>query len=116
VVTKTADLRPAVDDFVERLKRAVRVDMVVLFGSYASHTAGEGSDIDLAVFSRDFEGISTWERQEAIARATVGRAYRISPIAFSMEEYRKHDRHSFVAEVLRTGKMVYPAWAASLPS
>lgn len=110
MVTQAVDLRSAIDDFVERLKRAVRVDMVVLFGSHASQTAREGSDIDLAVFSYDFDGKSTWERQDAIATATVGRRYRISPIGFSMEEYRKHDRHSFVREVLQTGKMVYPGW------
>ena len=109
MVTRTTDLRHAIEDFVERLGRSVRIDMVMLFGSYASDTQHEGSDIDLAIFSFDFDEMSTWDRQDRIARATVGRAYRISPVGFSMEEYRKHDPASFVGEVLRTGKMVYPA-------
>jgi hypothetical protein len=107
MVATTVELASRIEDFVERLKRAIRVDMVVLFGSYASNSASEDSDVDLAIFSRDFDGKSTWERQEAIARATVGRGYRISPIGFSMDEYFKHSRQSFVSKVLRSGRLVH---------
>jgi predicted nucleotidyltransferase len=110
MVATTSELASLVDDFVERLQRVIRVDMVVLFGSYATQEARDDSDIDLAVFSEDFDGRSTWERQETIARATVGRAYRVSPVGFSMNEYRNHTRHSFVSEVLRSGasRLVFP--------
>ena len=108
MVATTVELAGRIDDFVERLQLAIRVDMVVLFGSYASHEARDESDIDLAVFSEDFENKSPWERQEAIAEATIGRGYRLSPVGFSMSEYRHHARHSFVSEVLRTGRPVFP--------
>ncbi len=104
-----SQVEAATKDFVERLKRSVRVDTVILFGSHASGSAHEGSDIDLAVISRAFDRMSTWERQDLIARATVGRAYRIAPVAFSLSEYREHNPSSFISEVVRTGTVVYQA-------
>jgi hypothetical protein len=84
------------------------VECVVLFGSHARGEAREDSDIDVAVISPDFEGRSTWDRQETIARASVGRAYGISPIGFASSEYDNPERHSFLREIIRTGRVVYP--------
>jgi predicted nucleotidyltransferase len=104
---QAVDLTPAIDDFVRRLTRVISVERVVLFGSHARGDAHDGSDIDIAVISPEFDGRSTWERQEAIARASVGRAYRLSPIGFSASEYNDPGAHSFLREVIRTGRVVY---------
>jgi predicted nucleotidyltransferase len=108
VVASEADLIEKIDDFVRRLRRAIDVEAVILYGSQAKNTARESSDIDLAVVSPDFEGTSTYDRQEAVARATVGRAYRLSPIAFASSEYHNPGAHSFLREIIRTGRVVYP--------
>ena len=109
MVASEVELNGKIADFVQRLRSAMKVEAVVLYGSYAKGTADERSDIDIAVISPDFEGTSTWERQEAIARATVGRAYRISPIGYPSSEYHNPGRHSFLREIIRTGKVVYQA-------
>jgi predicted nucleotidyltransferase len=83
------------------------VDAVILYGSFAKGTANESSDIDIAVISPDLEGLSTWDRQEIIARATVGRAYRLAPIGYSSSEYHNPGPHSFLREIIRTGRVVY---------
>ena len=109
MVTSQADLAERISDFVRRLQPAIKVEAVVLYGSYAKGTANEWSDIDIAVISPDFDGLSTWDCQEVIARATVGRAYRIAPIGYPSSEYRNPGPHSFLREIIRTGRVVYPA-------
>ena len=109
MVTSQVELDRRLDDFVRRLRARIRLEAVVLYGSFAKGTAGESSDIDVAVVSPDFEGLSTWDRQETIARATVGRAYRLAPIGFSSSEYHNPGPHCFLREIIRTGRVVYQA-------
>jgi predicted nucleotidyltransferase len=109
-VATPSELDEAIADFVQRLQRGIRVHAVVLYGSYVCGTADEWSDIDLAVVSPDFEGMSTWQRQEAIARLTVHRFPRIAPIGYASSEYHNAGPHSFLREIIRTGKVVYQAW------
>src|SRR3990172_10359353 len=109
MVASQVELARKIDDFVRRLRSAVKVEAVILYGSYAKGSAGEWSDVDLAVISPDFEDLSTWDRQEIIARATVGRGYRIAPIGYPSSEYHNPGRHSFLREIIRTGRVVYEA-------
>jgi predicted nucleotidyltransferase len=109
VVASQVELVTKIDDFVRRLTSAIRVEAVILYGSYANGRADEWSDIDLAIISPDFEGLSTWDRQEVIARASVGRPYRLAPIGYPSSEYHNPGRHSFLREIIRTGKVVYQA-------
>ena len=109
MVTSPAELNRRLDDFIRRLQARIRLEAVILYGSFAKGTAGESSDIDIAVISPDFEGLSSWDRQEIIARATVGRAYRLAPIGYSSSEYHSPGPHSFLREIMRTGRVVYEA-------
>jgi len=109
MVASATEVGQAISDFVDLLSQHIRVEAVVLYGSYAKGTADEWSDIGIAVISPDFEGLSTWDRQEIIARATVGRAYRIAPIGYPSSEYHNPGRHSFLGEIIRTGRLVYEA-------
>lgn len=108
MVTTDVELASRIGDFVARLLREVPVEAVILYGSYASNDARDDSDIDLAVISSDFENQSPWERQETIARSTLGRGYRLSPIGFASSEYHNPGPHSFLGEIIRTGRVVYP--------
>ena len=44
-----------------------------------------------------------------ISRATVDRDANVAPIGYPSSEYRNPGRHSFLREILRTGKVVYRA-------
>jgi predicted nucleotidyltransferase len=109
MVAPATDLDKIISRFVALLSKAARVETVILYGSYVSGSPDEWSDIDIAVISPDFEGLSTWDRQEMIARATVGRAYRLAPIGYSSSEYHNPGPHSFLREIIRTGRVVYQA-------
>ncbi|MGQ9571972.1 MAG: nucleotidyltransferase domain-containing protein [Dehalococcoidia bacterium] len=103
------ELKEAIDDFIQRLQQGIRVEAVILYGSYAHGTPHEWSDIDLAVISPDFEGLRMPERQRMISRLTFERYHDIEPIGYSSSEYHNPGPHSFLGEIIRTGRVVYQA-------
>jgi uncharacterized protein len=107
VVASTAELEQIVTDFVARLEAGIEVESIVLYGSYARGHAYEQSDIDLAVISPSFEGVPMYRRQEIIADLTLHRDCRITPIGYPSSEYRNPGPHSFLREIIATGKVVY---------
>lgn len=107
MVAATTELEKAITDFIERLKKGIKVEAVILYGSYAHGTPHEWSDIDLAVISPDFEGVRLPKRQEIIADLTLHRYPHISPIGYPSSEYHNPGRHSFLREIIRTGRVVY---------
>jgi predicted nucleotidyltransferase len=107
MVATEAELGKAIGEFVSLLERGIRIEAIILFGSYARGTAYEDSDIDLAVISPDFEALPLNKRQEVIARLSVHRPWDISPIGYPSSEYHNPGRHSFLGEIIRTGKVVY---------
>ena len=50
-----------------------------------------------------------WRRQEIIAGLTLERDRRLAPIGYPASEYLNPGRHSFLREIIRTGKVVYQA-------
>ena len=109
MVTTATELNEAISDFVERLEKGIRVEAVILYGSYANGEPHEWSDIDLAVISPDFEGMPMNERQSRISRLTYERVTRIEPIGYPSSEYHNPGPHSFLREIIRTGRVVYEA-------
>ena len=94
-----------ITDILKRLKQAledsgIRVHSVVLFGSHAAGTAGEHSDVDVAVLSPDFEDMDLCARQEAVGRA-LARARMMDPVevlAYTPQEYRAGKRGTFLRD------------------
>jgi len=109
MVATTTELSGSISEFVERLQNGIRVEAIVLFGSYARGRPHEWSDIDVAVVSPDFEGVPMWRRQEIIADLTGERDRRLAPIGYPSSEYHNPGPHSFLREIIRTGRVVYEA-------
>lgn len=93
---------------VDRFKRALEgvglhAERIVLFGSRASGTGDEHSDIDLAVVSRDFRGMNILERLEAVGLA-LAKARVVDPIEampYTPEEFDSEERGTFLAEEVK---------------
>ena len=97
-----------------RIVEAERPDKVILFGSYASGTATESSDIDLLVISRST--LSRREREVRLTRRLFGSMVRriawLPPydlFVLTPEELDERLRRKgpFIREILSTGQVVY---------
>jgi predicted nucleotidyltransferase len=78
----------------------LQVDRVILFGSYATGTAGAWSDIDIALVSKDFSGNGFYDRKK-VNPALIKTDTRIEPHPFRPEDFT--DENPFVKEILRQG-------------
>ena len=83
----------------------VKLQKIILFGSYSSGTQHEGSDIDLVVISEDFAGKDYWERIDVLANAIVKVFQPIEAIAMTPEEWERGD--SLIVDFARNGEVVY---------
>ena len=84
--------------------RGIRVDRLVLYGSYASGTWREGSDIDVVVISDDFAPMSYWQRTEFLAGVIYELYEPVEAVAMTTGEW-SHGR-SRVVEYASLGEVV----------
>ena len=80
----------------------VKVDKLILFGSYATGTNREGSDIDVVVISKDFAGKDYWDRTDILSEAIYEVFEPIEAIALTPDEWAKGE--SPIVEYAKTGK------------
>jgi predicted nucleotidyltransferase len=87
--------------------RGIRIAKLILFGSYATGTSHEGSDIDIVVISEDFKGKDYWERIEILSDAIYEVFEPIEAIAMTPEEFESGE--SFISDFARKGEVLYAA-------
>ena len=104
----SSELDGLVAGFAEALRRKVRVERIVLFGSWARGEATAWSDIDLLVVSPDFG-------QDALADMVLLREclppheVDVDTIARTPAQIASAEPDSFLATVLEDGVVVYPS-------
>jgi len=88
--------------YAQKVKSLMPVSMVVLYGSHAKGTAGQNSDIDIAVVVDKFDGdyLKTSADLFNLVR-TVNK--RIEPVLLC----RENDKGGFLENVLKHGKIIY---------
>jgi predicted nucleotidyltransferase len=95
-----------ISDFREALETSgIRLQKIILFGSYATGQFREGSDIDLVVLSEDFQGKGYWERIDILSAAIYEVFKPIEAVAMTPEEWVSGD--TFIADYAREGEVVY---------
>lgn len=98
----------AISRFREAMEsKGIRVDRLILFGSYAAGTYREGSDIDIVVVSEDFAGKGYWERIDVLSDAIYDVFEPIEAVAMTPDEWNKGE--SSVVEYSKAGEVVYAA-------
>jgi len=81
----------------------IKVNRMILFGSYSQGTYKEGSDIDVAVISDDFKGMNLLERLEALGLA-LAKAKITEPIealGYTEEEFVAQGEGTFVGDEIK---------------
>jgi predicted nucleotidyltransferase len=82
--------------------RGIPVERVILFGSHAARHPQEWSDIDIAVISPKFDGLSLLERYEQLGLANRELQAPLDVAGFSPSQVAQCEPGSFLAEILRT--------------
>ena len=100
------DVESVVSRFIEELKKRIRVERVILFGSYARGTPRPWSDIDLAVISPDFHG-GTEEDHLLLVEAARKVTSQIEAIPYLPEDFEHCDSRSFEADIQKNGRLIF---------
>jgi len=87
----------------EASKDNIRISKAILFGSYAKGTYHDLSDIDIAVVSNDFDGISFYDSQK-LQDAMLRTSIDIETHPYRPEEFNIDN--PFVNEILKYGYRV----------
>ncbi|NQS98737.1 MAG: nucleotidyltransferase domain-containing protein [candidate division Zixibacteria bacterium] len=85
-------------------KHGLSVDNIILYGSYFDGRYHEGSDIDLVVISKDFQGKGLLERIDMMLDALCEVFKPIEAYPMTPEEYENGD--SMIALFAREGEVV----------
>ncbi len=106
-----AETTPELEGIIRRYRRelermGIRCERMLLFGSQASGTAREGSDIDLFVISPDWARYGERERLELLGLAAVRLLEPIQARAATPEEIATHQLAPFWEQVLEEQAVV----------
>ena len=79
----------------------IKVQKIVLYGSYASGNAKEESDIDLVVVSDDFRDMDLWERLCLLGRARIGIKKPMEILGLTKEEFSAGRSGTFIEDEIK---------------
>ena len=82
------------------MELGIRVERVILFGSYANGHPREDSDIDLIVVSKDFERMNIREKLEILGIASARIMQPIQAKGYTPQEIESKEKDLFLSEVL----------------
>ncbi len=108
MVKEIDEIKTLVFRYIENLKGKLRIEKVILFGSYAEGRANEHSDIDLAIISPDVNRDNLIQCLQILTRAIPRHIdIDIEPLAFSTHEYDSALPVEMLGEIKRRGKVIY---------
>ena len=91
----------------DKIVEAEHPEKIILFGSYATGTATENSDVDLLVVTNS--RLSRREREVRLTRQLFGSGVPYDLLVLTPEEVNERlDRNGpFIREILSTGQVLY---------
>lgn len=87
--------------------RGIRPLKLILYGSHASKTDRDDSDIDIVVISDDFAGKDYWERVDILSDVIYEIFAPIEAVALTQDEWDRGD--SFVTDFACNGEVLFAA-------
>ena len=91
-------------DYANEVRRTFPVDKVILFGSYASGTATDLSDVDIAFFLHNYGGKTRFDIGLQLLKLCRRYKAYFEPLVFETTEIERGN--PFVKEILRTGQEI----------
>lgn len=108
--TNNLDISKKLDHYVKCISNAMKVDQIILFGSYAKNSAHEYSDIDVAVISPELDkNKSRYENIREVKKRTKLLEPGLQIFAFPTETFANEEgiQRLFIREIKKTGKVIY---------
>lgn len=101
MATITNEIIKKIQKFIDLLASVgIRLERVIIFGSYARGNANRWSDIDIALVSKDFLGIGFYDRQK-INPFILKVDTRIEPHPYKTEDFIEDN--PFIRKILSEG-------------
>jgi predicted nucleotidyltransferase len=108
MVKNLSEVRKIVNEYKKELKRHnIRINKIILYGSYARGSPKPYSDIDLVVVSKDLARFPLLKRQEFLAQLTMNIDAPLEVIGYTPQELKKAKDTIFGQIILKTGKLIY---------
>jgi len=89
--------------YLNEVERICHVDKAFVFGSHAKGKAGENSDIDMAIFSRNINDTNRLEVMTRIIALITKFKLDIQPVVFSYEDFLSEENDFICNEVKKYG-------------
>jgi len=99
-----------VNNYLKHLESKIKINKVLLFGSFAYGNPNKHSDVDLAIVSSDFKKQDFWERVNFLTkmRRDVADTIAMDVIGYTPQEFQHIEKHSAImAKAKRDGKWIY---------
>ena len=90
-----------INEYINDLSKEIEIDKVILFGSYAKGDTHKYSDVDLAIFSDYFKGMSRIDGLHFLLLNAMDYNIDLEPQPFTMEDY--NEPIGIVEEIIKTG-------------
>ncbi len=96
-----------ISEIVKKIASGYNPEKIILFGSYASESASEDSDVDIFVIKKS--ELPRPQRTMQLRKLLLGSQIPMDLIVYTPNEVEKEkdEKYSFVYEVLNSGKTVY---------
>ena len=101
MVAVPGKIMEAIAEYISVISGEIAVEKVFLFGSYAKGTSHKNSDIDIAVYSKDFSAETRIDDMTYLLDKTWGLDFDIQPFPFGADDYE--DPVGILEEILKTG-------------
>jgi len=94
-------VRIIINNYIRQISKDIKIEKVIIFGSYAKKTTHQNSDVDLAVFSENFKEKSRIENLKYLILNAMDYDIDLEPQPFTDEDFKNPE--GFVEEIIRTG-------------
>ena len=99
-----ATVREIAEKYAEEVKKILKPDVILIFGSYVNGNPHEWSDIDIAIVCNNFQG-DWYDTMVELCELKWSVSFDIEP--HLLDESR--DKSGFVEHVMKIGEVIYKA-------
>lgn len=93
------------NNLIDELKKEIKINSVILFGSRASEDHTVWSDYDICIVSNDFTKLNKWDRMDLVLSKWHGER-ALEPICYTSEEL-ENCNYTLAYEIIDKGKIIY---------